>query len=276
MKKAASVIQHAYSDPKPLYLDPIHAAQVQLDGPALRVAIPGQVDALFPLRRLSRIIVNSRTKLSTEVLLACAARGITLLLVEDGGTVCARVLGCPGERQELRQRLVDLLACPDWRDRYGDWQHAVGRQLRTELQRRLRAPLDCGLGKGLDRWVHQQASWLAGPEDATNSRNWLQQTAMSWMVQHLAQLGFAADSELAQDGCPDLATDLTLLLMLHLEPIRLGWLRRRWDWGRRQKQLLAPLTRHDMVGLWERHAQRLDEHGRALTQHLHRWLVEIA
>lgn len=263
-------------DRRPLYLDARQSTHVSLDGPALRIRVAGQAERNVPLRRLSRIVTNARAEFTTEALLACADRGITLVFLADDGEVRARVLGTPGERQELRQRLLDLMARPDWRKIYRDWLYAVERQTVNGVRRKLRAPDTIGMPRPLRAWVDAQAIRLSDANIAATTRCWFAELGFAWMLHHGQQLGLGAQSELLQDGWPDLAGDLATVFEWELEPVRLGWLLRRHRWHARNKGRLHAVTRRDMVRLFERNSTRLGRAGRALTNRLHYWLVELA
>lgn len=263
-------------DRRPLYLDARKRTSVLLEGPALCIRVTGQAERNIPLRRLSRIVTSAHAQFSTEALLACAERGITLVFLAQNGEVRARVLGTPGERQELRQRLLDLMARPDWRTLYGDWRYAVERQIVTGVRRKLRAPESLTTPKPLRAWLDAQALRLSDSDTAANSRRWLSELGFGWMLHHGQQLGLGAQSELLQDGWPDLIGDLSSLFGWELEPVRQGWLWRRYRWQARRGMALHPVTRRDMVRLFERNGTRFAAAGRALTDRLHRWLVELA
>lgn len=263
-------------DRRPLYLDARKSTRVSLDGPALRILVSGQAERSVPLRRLSRIVTNARAEFTTGALLACADRGITLVFLADDGEVRARVLGTPGERQELRQRLLDLMARPDWRALYSDWLYAVERQTVNGVRRKLRAPETIGMPRPLRAWVDTQAARLSDADTAATTRRWFGELGFAWMLHHGQQLGLGAQSELLQDGWPDLTGDLAALFEWELEPVRLEWLWRRYRWHARNRARLLPATRRDMVRLFERNGTRLAKAGRALTNRLHYWLVELA
>jgi hypothetical protein len=263
-------------DRRPLYLEARDSTVVSLDGPALRILVPGHAERSVPLRRLSRIVTNARAEFTTDALLACADRGISLVFLAEDGEVRARVLGTPGERQELRQRLLDLMARPDWRDLYGDWFYAVERQAVIGVRRKLRAPEPIGTPKQLRAWTEMQAMRLSDAHTAAGTRRWLGELGFAWMLHHGQQLGLGAQSELLQDGWPDVISDLARVYQWELEPVRLGWLWRRHHWQARTGARLRPVTRRDMVRLFERNGARLAKAGRVLTNRLHYWLVEVA
>jgi len=125
-------------------------------------------------------------------------------------------------------------------------------------------------------WVDRTAARLAGPRCAASSRLWLCQLVASWMLNHLTQLGLGAPSELLLDGWPDLPSDLGGLLGARIEPLRLGWLRRRQHWVQVHARPVRPVTRRDMIWVFEHHSARIGRMGRELTNRLHRWLIEMA
>ncbi len=264
-------------DRRPLYLDPRAGtrARLSIDGPALRIRIDHKADRYLPLRRVSRILAGQRTELSTEVILACAERGITIVLVDDTGVARARILGRPGERQELRQRLLDFMIRGDWRDLYASWLYSTRQNIRIGVHRQLQVPRHIGLGRDLSEWLNQTAAEHSDPDTAAATRRWLWELTDAWLLNHLNQLGFGAQSELLLDGRPDIVSDLSRLLHWQIEPIRLGWLRRRRQWSQRTGRAPAPACRRDMIAVYEKNAARIGRLGRKLTNRLHLWLVEI-
>jgi hypothetical protein len=270
------LLRLAVADRRPLYLDPKVATKVDLEGPALSIRVKGEAERLMPLRRISRILANERTELTTAALLGCADRGISILFVDAEGAVRGRLLGAPGERQEIRQRLVDLLDRPDWRELYGGWLYAQQRRAALRVQRRMHIDLGSISPTSTDRRISEEAVRLAGPREAARSGRWLEEQLYAWMLHHIQTLGLAAQSELGHDGQPDLVADLSAVLRWYGEPIRIGWLRRRAEWAQRTGRAPAAVTRHDVIRLYQRHGSRLALFGRELTNRLHRWLVDLS
>lgn len=260
---------------KPLYLDPKAPTQVMLEGPALSIRVRGQAERLFPLRRISRMLVNERTELSTAVLLACADRGITIVFVDEQGQVRGRMLGTPGTRQELRQRLLDLLDRPDWRDLYAGWRYAEECRAVRRVQFKLGAPEEVHTPKQTELWWRAQARAIADVAEVEAGMRWLAELLFAWMLNHLQQLGFGAQSELGQDGHPDLVSDLARIHLWYAQTIHLGWLRRRRLWAERNACTPDPVVRRDMIDLYQAHAAKLARFGVEISNHLHLWLVEM-
>ncbi len=262
--------------PKPLYLMPHAGMRVELDGPALRVSVPEQAERLFPLVRLSRVYVQGGALWSTEALLACADRGISVLFADRYGEVLARVLGRPGLRYELHQRFVDFLERPDAEDLYRLWRDGVERQAVLWLHTRLGESGPTPSVSDLRNRVEQAAARLAGREGALRARQWLRALAFGWMQAHLQELGFGRQSEHGQDGRPALAADLTRLLVWYLEPARLGWLNRRFHTAQQKGEPIRPPSRRETIVMFQARETRAAARGRALTNRLHRWLVDLA
>ncbi len=264
------------TDARPLYIASGTDTRVVLDGPALCVRREARAEQLFPLGRISRVHSSLRVVWSTEALLACAARGIGVLFVSDDGQVEARLLGRPGERDELLLRFCDFMLLPQAGDMYAHWLGVMRGRIAHWAGARLQAPPEARDPRSCRAWIEHQAAQYAGRRGAERTRQWLRALAYQWMSAHLNDLGFGHNTELGQAGEPSLARDLAELLMWYLEPPRIGWLRRRFDAARHRREPLR-LPRHlDAVRLFESRAVRISKRGRDITNSLHRWLIAEA
>jgi len=260
-------------DARPLYIAAGSDTRIVLDGPALCVQREARAEQLFPLQRIARVHSGTRVSWSTEALLACAERGIGVLFISDEGQVEARLLGRPGERDELLVRFSDFMLLPQAGDMYAHWLAVMRGRIAYWAGARLQAPPGARDPRSCRAWIEHQATQYAGRRGAERTRQWLRSLAYQWMTGHLNDLGFGANTELGQAGEPSLARDLAELLMWYLEPPRIGWLRRRFDAARFRHEPLR-LPRHvDAVRLFESRAARVSKRGRDLTSSLHRWLV---
>jgi hypothetical protein len=257
----------------PLYLAPEGETWVGLDGPVLRVSQPQRADRLFPLRRLSRVLTSTRADWEQDALLACAESGIPVLFCDDDGQVIARLLGRPGERDELKGRLVSFLLRAEAGGMLDFWigqsRHRAARWAAIKLGI---PPASRGAGE-VRRRIHRTAERLAGAEAALDTRQRLRALAYAWMEEHLSDLGFGRSTELAQIGAPDLAAELTGVLYWYLEPARIGWLRRRRKAAQRKGEPVRAPTRREIVRLFQSRATRVATRGREVTGALHRWLI---
>jgi hypothetical protein len=260
-------------DARPLYIAPPGDTRVALDGPALSVCQEEKAEQLFPLRRLSRIYTGDWVSWTSEALIACAATGVTVVFVDGGGEVVARVLGRPGQRDELFHRWTEFLLLPQAGGMYGFWRDDLGRRAAWWAGVKLGAPPN---GRGphpCREWINREAARYAGRAAGERSRQWLRSLAFAWMQGHLQDLGFGTATELAQAGEPALARDLAGILMWYLEPARIGWLKRRHLAAKRKGQAVTPPRRRDVVRLFESRATRSGVRGREITSLLHRWLI---
>ncbi|TVQ89496.1 MAG: hypothetical protein EA400_07530 [Chromatiaceae bacterium] len=260
-------------DARPLYIVATADTYVSLDGPALAVSREERAQLHFPLQRIARVYSSTGVHWSTSALLACAERGIAVVFVDAQGEVQARLLGRPGERDELLLRWREFLLLPQAPDMYQHWLRGMRARVAWWAAVRVQAPASMRDPRRARLWIEQLALRLTGRRAAEKSRQWLRALAYHWMEQHLHDLGFGASTELGQAGEPALARDLAELLMWYLEPPRIGWLRRRYHAAlARQQPLLSP-THADLVRLFESRAARVAKRGRDLTGSLHRWLV---
>jgi hypothetical protein len=264
--------------PVPLHLEAAGGALVETEGPAaLRIENEdGRIDHI-PLRRVSRVIASHRVQFTTGALLACAERGIVIVLHGPDERVAARLLGNAAQTAGLRQRLLDFADRPDWRERYEDWRLANRQRICATLARRLQAPPGVARNpRRLQGWLLEQGRLLAGPGANSLSRRLLRQQSLAWMQEALLEQGVGAENELWTAGRPDLALDLGALLALRLETARLGWLRARAAGAARRGQPVAAPTRRQIVARLESQRPRLERLGADLINRLHRWLIECA
>ncbi len=237
----------AANDARPLYLAPVADTYVSLDGPALCVSREEHAPQLFPLVRLARVVSATSIGWSTEALLACAERGISIVFMDEQGRITARLTGHPGVNDDLYQRLCEFLLLPQAAGMYGYWLRNYRR----------RAAQWAGLKIGIDAacrdpvqgrtQIERLAKRFAGETAAVQTRQWLRALAFAWMQAHLQDLGIGAGQPLGQIGQPALARDLTEVLAWYLEPARLGWLRSRQLAARRTAQALQPPTQREVV-----------------------------
>lgn len=256
--------------PLPAYIEPAEFAQVTLDGPALCVSMPDQSDAWLPLRRLSRLVVSEKVQIETAAMLACARRGITIVIHDGDDGILARMIGRGDDLTGLRQRLMDLTVLPDWRERYQDWLNAQYRRIAMTVSRRTRAPRRLAYRpRLLVEWLQSQAVERVGPNMAGQTRRLYLRHGLVWMQHSLARLGVDGTQALWREGKPDLAGDLGRLLALRMEPARLGWLEAMARAG-----VNRPLRDKAVVRRLERLRPRLQRFDLDLVNRLYIWLSE--
>lgn len=253
---------------KPLYVDGT-GTRVERDGPALRIARPGRAERWFPLRVLSQVVSAERVEWATDALLACAGQGITVSFLDEDGAVLARVLGKPGERMELRQRLADFLLRPDWPALYDAWQAAMERMAVRSVARR--AGLGWGQppsGRELRRMFREAADSMGSLEAYEHIGGELRGLVEALATQPLAEAGIVGD--FVGDEGLDLAADFSRVLYWDFQLARLAWLE---DRLRDDRQDLP--AREEIVGFFEARRPRTERLAAGLLNRLHRWLVEL-
>lgn len=260
-------------DGRPLYLAPSAETWVGLDGPALRVSSLEQAERLFPLRRIGRVHTNARVEWETEALMACAERGIPVVFVDEDGQVLARLLGRPGERDELRNRLIAFLLRPESLGMLRHWMQTSRHRAARWAAIKLRLGTQLADTSAIRQRIDAQTAHVAGEQVAAQTRQWLRGLAYAWMEEHLRDLGLGRSTELGQAGRPPLAADLTDIFYWYLEPARQGWLKRRYLAAKRKGQPLMTPSRQDVVRLFESRALKVAARGREISGSLHRWLI---
>ena len=261
--------------PRPLYVAPSGTAHLTLDGPALCIELPDRQPVYVPLRRLSRIHLAGNVTFEGEVVLACARRGIVFVVHDEEEEPVARIVGRSTELTRFRQRLNDLAANPEWRDRYGDWKRSMEMRICGILRHRLNAPWALkNRPELMRRWIQARITAAVGAEEAGRTRRIFRQAAVGWMQTRLLAKGVGAENELWLAGEPDLALDLGHLLAFRLETRRTGWLEARARAANGSP--VRRLSRKAIVARFEKKSGQVEKLGDDLINRLHRWLVEIA
>lgn len=256
---------------KPFYLNGAAGMAVTLDGPALRVTLPEKAPALYPLTRISRVIATTPVNWSTEALLACSERGITVTFLNKEGDILAYLFGVSSLRSGLFHRLRDLLDRPDWRERYADWYRAMESRARRALVVRLALPQE----------RVPPAEQLASMLDALKRRytapsvyryidRRLQGLLAGLVAELLAETGLSAQRVRSFADRLHLTEDLTRLLAWDLHLPVLDLLCRQEHRGQNAK-----VEDLELVRLFETRTPRLRRLGRSVLNRLHGWLVEL-
>jgi hypothetical protein len=252
---------------KPCYLVGRPGMWVGLDGPALSISRPERARQLLPLSRVSRIVASGPLELSTEALLACAERGITVTFLDGQGEVRAYLFGESTRRDGLYQRLRDFLDRPDWPERYDDWRRSVDSRALRALCRRLRLPPERHTLHTLELRFHQLQSSRIGARQRGFVAGRLHGLTRALAAELLSEAGLGAAQLRALDERLDPTADLTRWLVLDLQLPLLNWLATQPEG--------APITDRALVAFFESRAFRLDRLGHGILNRLHGFLVEL-
>jgi hypothetical protein len=262
-------------DPRPLYLQPHARCRVELDGPTLRVRVGGSADRLFPLRRISRVYSDRRVDWAWPAVVACAERGITLVVTGEEGEVVGRLLGRLADRTDLRQRFLDFLERADWQPLYEQWREAKREQAALVAARRLRAPVQVRRSWQLARWCDELAATWGLLEEQRRVRRAQHGLLFGWMAHWLQGFGFDAGNEQAQVGVPNLVADFSDILGWGLEPGRVGWMSARLAASDRRREAYRPAIYDEIVRQFERRTAHLERDALVLVRALQGWLLDL-
>jgi hypothetical protein len=194
---------------RPLYIDGATGCHVVLDAPALRVVVPDRADQFFALSRVSRVVCQGNVEWSMQALLACADAGIQLLFLGKNSEIRARWLGQSGERQQLTQRLIDLLSRADGPALYANWLLSMEKLAVRSLARRIDLCdwRDCSAVE-----LHQQIRHTLG-HIGWYRATLIQNILYSELLVLLPECGFERDNEVLLSMDLDLAADLSQILL---------------------------------------------------------------
>lgn len=246
---------------KPLYLKGIEGAQVDYEAPALKVSVPDKTRQLFPLTRVSRVVVTGPVDWSMAALLACADAGVAVVFLESTGEVRGQWLGTRRHRRNLVQLFTEVLQRTDAADRYRDWLAGMQRMAVRSAARRLAfADWEDADGAGLKTWfdASQNRSW-----DCVN--RWLQGFLLSSVMQELGALGLDAGSGCWRDQRFNLPEEFCNLLFWDFFPALVRW----------QARQPAPPDHRAVIVFYENRWPRVEQLLRGIVNKWHRWLLDL-
>lgn len=268
--------QSRKADRKVLYMEKNAPTQVQLDGPALKVKVDSQADRLYPLSRISRIVLDTGISITTDAMLACTRRGISICFTDPKAGVVARMIGANSEIMTLPQLLSDFLDRVDWPDRYADWQHAMHVRAFLHILKKLRISSARSVSpKGLSKLFQQWAIQMSDIETAERTDKWLNELTYSWFIQLLAEQGVGSSSDMGSNARLDLARDLGEILRWELELYRLDWLRERHVQVREQNCNCKQISRKETIFWFESIPRQVEEAGSRLLNRIQQWLIDL-
>lgn len=266
----------AHPPARPVYVDPGIPVWLDIEDGALVFRVAGKAARQVPLHWVSRLVLPEHAEMGLQAMCACARAGIPVVVMGETGEVVLRAVGHrPGEG-DLRRRLSELVARPGWRGMLSDWVLSTRSRIGRIVQHRL------SLGPGrLDAEevamaIERRARSLAGDDLARRSARDLQAFCQAWMHEVLLVHGIDGRTDEWLFDELDVASLLAGLMAFRLQPLRLGWLRRRHEWMRRKGTARAPVRYATLVRLFESNRGRVSRLGRDIINRFHRWLVEIA
>jgi len=262
---------------KVLYVEKRMSTEIGLDGAALKVTQQDKAAQLFPLIRISRMVVDTGIVIDTNALMACAYGGISICFTDPQEGVVAHLVAVNNNKLSLQQQLDDFSDRVDWRDRYADWQHAMfSRAFLHTLKKFDISTARSVSPSALTQLFQQWAGQLSGKEAAINTDRWLDQLCYAWFVQHLLEQGVECGGESEHSMRLNLAQKLGEIMRWELELYRLDWLRQRNVQAREQGKKAESVSRKAMIFWFESIVWQVDEAGSRLLNRLQQWLIEIA
>lgn len=252
---------------KPCYLVGRAGMCVNLDGPALSVMLPHKARQLVPLSRISRIIASGPVEISTEALLACAERGITITFLHADGQIRAYLFGDSPRRDGLWQRLRDFFDRPDWEERYSDWERAMDSRLRRMLCKQLHLSLDGYSLIGIERHLQEYQAEQVGSHQRGFIVGRLHGMTTALVAELLAEVGLGAEQQRALGNRVDLSGNLVRWLLLDLQIPFIKWLQ--------EQPKGAAIKDKALTLFFESRMESLHQLGCGILNRLHGFLVEL-
>lgn len=247
---------------KPLYLEGRAGMRVDYDEPALVVSAPDRSALLFPLSRVSRVVVCGYVDWSMTALFACADAGIAVLFMTESGGVRSRWLGEVENGPLLLSQFGVMLRRPEALPRYQDWYAGMRRMAVRSAARRLRfADWQSATADSLEGWLRRTLPqpWF---EAAAVLRGFL----LSVVLGYLADFGLESGDSGVHWGAINLADDLADLLLWDFYPLLLSR-HGRGDAVPDKQRLAAVLQQREV---------RCQQLLRGLLNRLHQCLLRVA
>lgn len=247
---------------KPLYLEGVKGMTVNYDEPALTVSVPNKTRLLFPLSRVSRVVVTGPVDWSMPALLSCADAGVSIVFMRETGEVRGQWLGCRRKGRNWAQLFSGVLQRPDVADRYRDWLAGMQRMGVRSAARRL------GFADWRDADAATLTTWLNRSQHRTWRcvNGWLQGFLLSTVLQELEKLGLDARSECWRDQCFNVPGDFCGILFWDFYPALLRW----------QSRCQEPPEHRDVIAFYEQRKRRTGELLRGTIHKWHQWLLSVS
>ncbi|MGR9117684.1 MAG: CRISPR-associated endonuclease Cas1 [Gammaproteobacteria bacterium] len=246
---------------KPLYLKNVGDMQVDFEEPALKVSVTNKTRQLFPLSRVSRVVVTGRVDWSMQALMACADAGVPVVFLRETGEVRGQWLGIRQQQRNLVQLFSDLLQRADAVDRYQDWYSGMQRMAVRSAARRL----------GFADWQDADAVILKAWYDRSQYgswhcvNGWIQGFLLSSVLWELGRLGLDARSEYWRDQRFSLAEDFCGILFWDFYPALIGW----------QTKQKEPPGHQAVIEFYEKRMKRTDQLLRGIINKWHQWMLGL-
>jgi hypothetical protein len=250
---------------RPLYIQGTAGTLIKLDAPALRILAPNRADLLFPLHRVSRVIVSGTAIWDTEALLACADQGITVSFLNEVGELRARWLGKNGERQTIFQRLTDLIGRPDGKCQYESWFMAMEQMAIRSVIKKLvsNSNIEVSTRQILEFFEGQRKTLPIQAAETIYCR--MNGVLKAELTQLFSDIGLGTESELLLDCWLNLPEDFSRLIFWDLQIPLLNWL----------EQRTAYPEQRDIISFYDTRSKRINYLFTGLLSKLHRWLIEL-
>ena len=260
-----------------LYLDGGPGLRVMQDGPALRVRGVNAADRLYPLRRLSQVIVHGPVEWSTPALLACAETAVSVVFLAADGALRGCLSGPPAANDplvDLNLALESFLDREDGLSRYHVWFSAKAQQARLGFLRAARWTTLHTDPQTVRKLIEQRARLYAR---AGQLRRFDRQVygLIRALIEKLLQ-----DSRLdtAQPGLIllriDIARDIANILVWTIQKEKLAYLKQLRKLALRRGDPLADLDWFRAVRFFEQNRKLVTESFDALLLKFHVFLLE--
>lgn len=255
---------------KPLYLYAAEPMIVILDGPALRVRRRHRAEGLFPLARVSRVVISGAVEIRTPALTACLARGIPVSFVQRDGTPVGLCIGHRLKRTGISSLLEELFCISQWPELYENWRKAAERQAIRDTLRSLHIEVSDYRPRTVRNFTAQTLEKLASTRDIARARAIHHSALTALVLRTAADFGVQPEHMVGLQRGFCLRDELCGILEWRLFPVHVRCLRDP------DSTHLDPRRRHRAaIAHFEHNASELQRHCYKLLSSLEYWLQGI-
>lgn len=259
---------------KPLYLTGGRHLRVLLDGPALRVRVIGEADRLFPLKRLSHVVVIGDSEWDTGALLACADREVPVNFINAQGGLRARMCGRHRAQPvfDLAQGLQAMCELDEGPSHLETWFDAKAQHARIRLMRRIYGGAPSPSAASLHRAVRTRALHLVDDHNLDLLDRTLSAIMSSHVERLLGAVGIDPDADYLAARRLDLVRACVDILIWDIQISKLRFLFR---WSRSHPRPDKPrMAKRTAVSFYEGQSATVAGALREVLATLHVYLLE--
>ena len=245
-----------------------------LDGPALRVRQEGSSDRLFPIQRLSTIVVSGCVQWDTPALLHCAEQGVSINFLSKKGSVRARVISGIEHKNDydFNDIINQYIELPGCEKIYRRWLLTQRFFTQQELADALNINCKNLYGKNYDEVLQAKLYANAGHKDLLFFNKYLHQLIVIYITEKLLEKGIDIESPILDLAGINLVSDLSDLCHTKVMKKIVTFIRHLYNRSRKRCCARPTISISQVIQLFEQQKECLDA---AIERYFRRFFQHI-